>query len=75
MPMDGSALNMDQTQYMAPMDLYASIWGTSFQLFTTKQPLTTTDSPSSWNSGNIDALNFDFLAQPPPGQPNQQYYF
>ncbi|KAH6606909.1 hypothetical protein Trco_006062 [Trichoderma cornu-damae] len=27
-----------------------------------------------WNTG-MDAFNFDFLAQPPPGQNHQQYYF
>ncbi|KAI5465317.1 fungal-specific transcription factor domain-containing protein [Mariannaea sp. PMI_226] len=53
------AISVDPTQYMAPMDLYESIWG---------------ESPDPWNSG-MDSLNFDFLAQPPPGQPQQQFYF
>ncbi|KAH0598452.1 hypothetical protein MHUMG1_03750 [Metarhizium humberi] len=44
---------------LAPMDLYDSIWG---------------ESPDAWNSG-VDAMNFDFMAQPPPGQPQQQFYF
>ncbi|UPK89930.1 hypothetical protein LCI18_000865 [Fusarium solani-melongenae] len=52
-------MNVDPTQYMAPMDLYESIWG---------------ESPDPWNTG-MDSLNFDFLAQPPPGQPQQQFYF
>ncbi|KND86978.1 putative transcriptional regulatory protein [Tolypocladium ophioglossoides CBS 100239] len=62
MGLDGSmpALSIDQTQYMAPMDLYDSIWG---------------ESPDPFNSGGMDNLNFDFLAQPPPGQPQQQFYF
>ncbi|KAG8425960.1 hypothetical protein J3459_008560 [Metarhizium acridum] len=25
--------------------------------------------------GSVDAMNFDFMAQPPPGQPQQQFYF
>lgn len=53
------AITVDPTQYMAPMDLYESIWG---------------ESPDPWNTG-MDSLNFDFLAQPPPGQPQQQFYF
>ncbi|KAF5663514.1 regulatory protein [Fusarium heterosporum] len=56
-----NAMNVDPTQYMAPMDLYESIWGV-------------TESPDPWNTG-VDSLNFDFLAQPPPGQPQQQFYF
>lgn len=33
------------------------------------------ESPDPFNTG-LDAMNFDFLAQPPPGQqPPQQYYF
>ncbi|KAF5129781.1 hypothetical protein E5D57_006112 [Metarhizium anisopliae] len=44
---------------LAPMDLYDSIWG---------------ESPDAWNSG-VDAMSFDFMAQPPPGQPQQQFYF
>ncbi|KAF4480075.1 hypothetical protein FAGAP_12196 [Fusarium agapanthi] len=54
-----NAMNVDPTQYMAPLDLYESIWG---------------ESPDPWNTG-MDSLNFDFLAQPPPGQPQQQFYF
>ncbi|KAL6925322.1 hypothetical protein ACHAPO_008990 [Fusarium lateritium] len=54
-----NAMNVDPTQYMAPMDLYESIWG---------------ESPDPWNTG-MDSLNFDFLAHPPPGQPQQQFYF
>ncbi|PHH88840.1 hypothetical protein CDD83_6982 [Cordyceps sp. RAO-2017] len=52
-------LNADQAQYMAPMDLYDSIWE---------------ESPDRWSTG-MDAVSFDFLAQPPPGQPQQQFYF
>ncbi|KJZ76382.1 hypothetical protein HIM_04111 [Hirsutella minnesotensis 3608] len=53
------ALGVDPSQYMAPMDLYDSIWG---------------EPSDPWNSG-MEALSFDFSAQPPPGQPQQQYYF
>ncbi|KAJ6446735.1 fungal specific transcription factor domain-containing protein [Purpureocillium lavendulum] len=62
MSMDGTIPNItvDQAQYMAPMDLYDSIWG---------------ESPDPWNSGGLDAMSFEFLAQPPPGQPQQQFYF
>ncbi|KAJ6787514.1 hypothetical protein PWT90_02277 [Aphanocladium album] len=50
-------------QLMAPMDLYESIWGAHF-----------IESPDPWNPG-VEPMNFDFLAQPPPGQPHQQLYF
>ncbi|KAK2616483.1 hypothetical protein QQS21_000525 [Conoideocrella luteorostrata] len=52
-------LTVDQTQLMAPMDLYDSIWG---------------EAPDPWNA-SVDAMNFDFIAQPPPGQPQQRFYF
>ncbi|KYK56472.1 Fungal specific transcription factor [Drechmeria coniospora] len=60
MAMDGSMASvMGQVQYMAPMELYDSIWGASTE---------------SWTPG-MDALNLDFLAQPPAGQPQQHFYF
>ncbi|KAK3368686.1 fungal-specific transcription factor domain-containing protein [Podospora didyma] len=50
----------DPTAYMAPMDLYDSIFW---------------ENPDPFNSG-VDAMNFDFLPHPPPGQPpQQQFYF
>ena len=70
-----NAMNVDPTQYMAPMDLYESIWGGTSSFICHKSlansPL---ESPDPWNTG-MDSLNFDFLAQPPPGQPQQQFYF
>lgn len=51
--------NLDPSTYMSPLDLYESIWW---------------ESPDPWNSG-LDSFNFEFAAQPPPGQPQQQYYF
>ncbi|KAL1872437.1 hypothetical protein VTK73DRAFT_1515 [Phialemonium thermophilum] len=51
--------NIDPTTYMSPMDLYDSIFW---------------ESPDPFNT-EVDSMNFDFLAQPPPGQPQQQYYF
>ncbi|KAJ0335529.1 hypothetical protein COL922a_009107 [Colletotrichum nupharicola] len=54
--------NMDPSTYMSPMDLYESIWWAE------------AESPDPWNSG-VDTMNFDFVAQPPPGQPQQQFYF
>ncbi|KAG6033512.1 hypothetical protein E4U41_006892 [Claviceps citrina] len=30
------------------------------------------ESPDPWN--DVDAMSFDFMSQPPPGQPHQQYY-
>ena len=51
--------NLDPASYMSPMDLYESIWW---------------ESPDPFNAG-LDTMNFDFVAQPPPGQPQQQYYF
>ncbi|TQN71866.1 Fusarisetin A cluster transcription factor fsa6, partial [Colletotrichum shisoi] len=47
--------NLDPSTYMSPMDLYESIWW---------------ESPDPWNTG-VDTMNFDFVAQPPPGQPQQ----
>lgn len=35
------------------------------------------ETPEPWNNG-YDALNFEFMAQPPPGQqqqPQSGYYF
>lgn len=71
------AISVDPTQYMAPMDLYESIWGgTCSHQVSLSSPAVAdlTESPDPWNSG-MDSLNFDFLAQPPPGQPQQQFYF
>lgn len=51
---------IDPSTYIEPMELYDSIFW---------------ESPDPWNSG-LDTMNFDFLAQPPPGQPpQQQFYF
>ncbi|KAK0711885.1 fungal-specific transcription factor domain-containing protein [Lasiosphaeris hirsuta] len=50
----------DPATFMSPMDLYDSIfWGI--------------ESPDPFNTG-VD-MNFDFLPHPPPGQPQQQFYF
>lgn len=52
--------SIDPSTYIEPMELYDSIFW---------------ESPDPWNSG-LDTMNFDFLAQPPPGQPpQQQFYF
>ncbi|KAJ4391548.1 hypothetical protein N0V93_005166 [Gnomoniopsis smithogilvyi] len=52
--------SLDPNAYVEPMELYDSIFW---------------ESPDPWNSG-VDAMSFDFLAQPPPGQPpQQQFYF
>ncbi|KAM3461937.1 hypothetical protein MY5147_007301 [Beauveria neobassiana] len=59
MPVGFDGLNTEGPQLMAPMDLYESIWG---------------ESPDPWNPG-AEPMNFDFLAQPPPGQPHHQLYF
>lgn len=59
MPVGFDGLNTEGPQLMAPMDLYESIWG---------------ESPDPWNPG-AEPMNFDFLAQPPPGQPHNQMYF
>lgn len=85
MGLDGNmpVMNMDQIQYMAPMDLYESIWGGTFMLLFLFDPLFPwilvadifSESPDPWNSGGMDSMNYDFLAQPPPGQPQQQFYF
>ncbi|EGX94424.1 Fungal specific transcription factor [Cordyceps militaris CM01] len=59
MPVGFDGLNAEGPQLMAPMDLYESIWG---------------ESPDPWNPG-AEPMSFDFLAQPPPGQPHHQLYF
>ncbi|OAA72299.1 Fungal specific transcription factor [Cordyceps fumosorosea ARSEF 2679] len=59
MPAGFDSLNSEGPQLMAPMDLYESIWG---------------ESADPWNTG-VEPMNFDFLAQPPPGQPHHQLYF
>ncbi|GAB1319863.1 hypothetical protein MFIFM68171_10073 [Madurella fahalii] len=51
--------NFDPTTYMSPMDLYDSIFW---------------ESPDPFNTG-MDSMNFDFLAHPPPGQPQQQQFY
>ncbi|KAK3322995.1 fungal-specific transcription factor domain-containing protein [Apodospora peruviana] len=51
--------NFDPAAYMSPMDLYDSIFW---------------ESPDPFNTG-VDAMNFDFLAHPPPGQPQQQQFY
>ncbi|KKY32505.1 putative fungal specific transcription factor domain-containing protein [Diaporthe ampelina] len=60
-PLEGTDLApIDPSTYIEPMELYDSIFW---------------ESPDPWNSG-LDTMNFDFLAQPPPGQPpQQQFYF
>lgn len=70
------AITVDPTQYMAPMDLYESIWGgmCSHPQAFVDGAADLPESPDPWNTG-MDSLNFDFLAQPPPGQPQQQFYF
>ncbi|OAA74562.1 Fungal specific transcription factor [Akanthomyces lecanii RCEF 1005] len=59
MPVGFDGLGTEGPQLMAPMDLYESIWG---------------ESPDPWNPG-AEPMNFDFLAQPPPGQSQHQLYF
>ncbi|KAI6394200.1 hypothetical protein MCOR03_005911 [Pyricularia oryzae] len=50
---------VDPSTYMSPMDVYDQIFW---------------ESPEPWNTG-VDAMNFDFLAQPPPGQQQQQHFY
>lgn len=69
---------LDHSAYVEPMDLYDSIfWGewTSIPFLRSTELTSFTESPDPWNSG-VDSMSFDFLAQPPPGQPpQQQFYF
>lgn len=79
---------LDPNAYVEPMELYDSIfWGKvklifNFLVFSfpatavnCRADLCLSESPDPWNSG-VDAMSFDFLAQPPPGQPpQQQFYF
>lgn len=73
---------LDPNAYVEPMELYDSIfWGKSgphLRDRASQHPSDLTrlaESPDPWNSG-VDAMSFDFLAQPPPGQPpQQQFYF
>lgn len=75
---------VDPSPYMSPLDLYDSIWWGKLRL----QPARAlhswnvcadvlAETPEPWNNG-FDALNFEFMAQPPPGQqqqPQSGYYF
>lgn len=82
----GDIGGLDANAYVEPMELYDSIfWGESVykvgllgvSLSGTNHTyvFTASESPDPWNSG-VDAMSFDFLAQPPPGQPpQQQFYF
>lgn len=76
MGLDGMpGLSLEQAQYMAPMDLYDSIWGGECDGSRDgAAALTWAESPDPWSSG-MDSMSFDFSAQPPPGQPQQQFYF
>jgi hypothetical protein len=76
-----AAVSVDPTQYMAPMELYDTIWGgkanvhsQSCQRFPVLTSIRIESPPDPFNGG-MDPVTFDFLAQPPPGQPQQQYYF
>lgn len=80
MPVGFDGLGTEGPQLMAPMDLYESIWGgmswppapLPFDMNTDVRPLA--ESPDPWNPGT-EPMNFDFLAQPPPGQSQHQLYF
>ncbi|KAF3769515.1 hypothetical protein M406DRAFT_247088 [Cryphonectria parasitica EP155] len=76
---------LDPNAYIEPMELYDSIfWGESTFAHLSARGRDRheaymcglmTESPDPWNSG-LDSMSFDFLAQPPPGQPpQQQFYF
>ncbi|KAL2270612.1 hypothetical protein VTJ83DRAFT_2796 [Remersonia thermophila] len=59
-PLPDIQAGFDPATYMSPMDLYDSIFW---------------DTPDPFNTG-LDSMNFDFVAQPPPGQPPQtQLYY
>lgn len=76
----------DPAAYMSPMDLYDHIfWGesrfsrscarTCRLSFAPSADGRAPDVPDPYQPG-VDAMNFDFLAHPPPGQPPQrQFYF
>ncbi|KAK4443781.1 fungal-specific transcription factor domain-containing protein [Podospora aff. communis PSN243] len=49
----------DAGAYMEPLEVYDSIFW---------------DQPDPFNTG-VDSMNFDFLAHPPPGQPQQQQFY
>ncbi|KAG6300510.1 hypothetical protein E4U09_006790 [Claviceps aff. purpurea] len=62
----------------APTNLEAGLPGLMAQQTHMMAPMDLYDSiwgesPDPWN--DVDGLNFDFIPQPPPGQPHQQYYF
>lgn len=74
---------LDASATMSPMDLYDSIfWGEPPRAAPFFDPAgaiganrdVSSESPDPWNNG-MDALNFDFIAQPPPGQPEQQQFY
>jgi hypothetical protein len=70
---------IDPATYMSPMDLYDSIfwgkyrWGAPVDRVG-KNINHSIEVPDPFYTGNN--MNFDFTAQPPPGQPpQQQFYF
>jgi hypothetical protein len=69
--------NLDPATYMSPMDLYDSIfWGKRMKKSSRLEEMADQmiESPDPFNTG-VDSMNFDFLSHPPPGQPQQQFYF
>jgi len=79
LPHSGSMPDMafDPASYMSPLDLYDSIfWGMlpNYSRLSSFQTNADVESPDPFNTG-VDSMPFDFLAHPPPGQPQQQFYF
>ncbi|KAG6047770.1 hypothetical protein E4U39_000131 [Claviceps sp. Clav50 group G5] len=73
-----SGLSYARPTMPVPMNLEAGLPGLMAQQTHMMAPMDLYDSiwgesPDPWN--DVDGLNFDFIPQPPPGQPHQQYYF
>ncbi|EFX00384.1 c6 zinc finger domain containing protein [Grosmannia clavigera kw1407] len=70
--------HIDPSTYMSPMDLYDQIFWGEQQWESICEGLFMAngdaENPEQWNMEQ-DSMNFDFIAQPPPGQSQQQFYF
>jgi hypothetical protein len=67
----------DVGAYMEPLEVYDSIFWGMFELsapLLLKTDAEVADQPDPFNTG-VDSMNFDFLAHPPPGQPQQQQFY
>ncbi|KAH8662771.1 fungal-specific transcription factor domain-containing protein [Ilyonectria robusta] len=67
-------VNVDPASYMAPMDLYESIWvGKGLSGLTTGADPTGIESVDPWNT-TMDSMSFELFGAPASGQPQQSVF-